>query len=59
MDKSLLGLKRFMTKTEQLRLCQGFRNLETCSAMRYPTQMFFYQLRFKNDSFITGQDLAM
>ena len=28
-------------------------------AMRNPTQMFFCQLRFKNDSFISERDLAM
>ena len=28
-------------------------------AMCNPTQLFFYQLRFKNDSFISERDLAM
>ena len=28
-------------------------------AMRNPTQVFFYQLRFKNNSFVSERDLAM
>ena len=29
------------------------------AAMRNPARMFFYQLRFKNDSFISERDWAM
>ena len=41
-------------------VARGPRNLETYSGYAQPhANVFFYQLRFKNDSFISERDLAM